>query len=88
MGQLCSKAQMQSIRLFQDYPLFPLYAEAWFTPLVFAARFGQTDMVRLQLDQGADGRIRSPEGLTLDEMALEKGHRGIADVLKAQASNE
>jgi ankyrin repeat protein len=75
-------------RSFQDYPLFPLYAEGWFTPLVFAVSFGQTDMVRLLLDQGADGMIRSPEGRTLVEMALEKGHRGVADILKAHASNE
>ena len=44
-------------------------------------------MVRLLLDQGADAMIRSPEGRTLDEMALEKGHRGIADILKAHVSN-
>ena len=37
---------------------------------------------------GADGMIRSPEGRTLVEMALEKGHRGVADILKAHASNE
>jgi hypothetical protein len=69
-------------RLFQDYPLFPLYAEGWFTPLVFAVKSGQTDMVRLLLSQGADATIRSPEGRTLEEIALEKGHRGIAGILK------
>jgi hypothetical protein len=75
-------------RSFQDYPPFPLYAEGWFTPLVFAVKLGQTDMVRLLLDQGADASIRSPEGRTLYEMALEKGRRGIADILKAHASRE
>jgi len=75
-------------RSFQDYPLFPLYAEAWFTPLVFAVKFGQTDMVRLLLNQGADATIRSPEGRTLDEMALEKRNRDIVGILKSDASSK
>jgi ankyrin repeat protein len=75
-------------RLFQDYPLFPLYAEGWFTSLVFAVKFGQTDMVRLLLNQGADATIRSPEGRTLEEIALENGHRGIAGILKSHASSK
>jgi ankyrin repeat protein len=75
-------------RSFQDYPLFPLYAEGWFTPLVFAVKFGQTEIVRLLLDQGANASIRSPEGRTLYEMALEMGRQGIADILKAHASSE
>jgi hypothetical protein len=75
-------------RLFQDYPLFPLNAEGWFTPLVFAVKFGHTDTVRLLLNQGADATIRSPEGRTLDEMALEKGQRGIAGMLKSHASSK
>lgn len=75
-------------RLFKDYPLFPLYAEAWFTPLVFAVKFGQTDMARLLLDQGADATIRSPEGRTLNEIALEKGHRGIAGILESYAASK
>jgi ankyrin repeat protein len=74
-------------RSFQDYPLFPLYAEGWFTPLVFAVKFGQTEIVRMLLDQGANASIRSPEGRTLYEMALEMGRQGIADILKAHASN-
>jgi ankyrin repeat protein len=74
-------------RSFQDYPLFPLYAEGWFTPLVFAVKFGQTEIVRLLLDQGANASIRSPEGRTLYEMALEMGRQGIADILKAHASS-
>jgi ankyrin repeat protein len=73
-------------RLAQECPLFPLYAEGWFTPLVFAVKFGQTDMVRLLLAQGADATIRSPEGRTLDEIAMEKGHGGIAGILKSHAS--
>jgi ankyrin repeat protein len=72
-------------RSFQHYPLFPLYAEGWFTPLVFVVKLGQTDMVRLLLNQGADATIRSPEGRTLDEMALEKGNRDIAGILKSHA---
>jgi ankyrin repeat protein len=75
-------------RLFKDYPLFPLYAEGWFTPLVFAVKFGQADMARLLLDQGADPTIRSPEGRTLNEIALEKGHRGIAAILESYAASE
>jgi ankyrin repeat protein len=75
-------------RLSRDYPLFPLYAEGWFSPLVFAVKFGQTDMVRLLLTQGADATIRSPEGGTLDEIAMEKGHRGVAGILKSHASSK
>jgi ankyrin repeat protein len=75
-------------RLCQDYPLFPLYAEGWFSPLVLAVKLGQTDMVRLLLTQGADVTIRSPEGRTLDEIALEKGHRGVAGILKSHASSK
>jgi ankyrin repeat protein len=74
-------------RTFQNYPLFPLYADGWFTPLAFAVKFGQTEIVRLLLEQGANASIRSPEGRTLYEIALEMGRQGIADILKAHASS-
>lgn len=69
-------------RPFTEYPLHPLYAEGWYTPLAFATIRGNTEMVRFLLDQGADAAIRSPDGRTLYDMAQEKGHERIAALLK------
>jgi ankyrin repeat protein len=73
-------------RLFRDYPLYPLYAEGWHTPLAFAVTRDKPDMVRFLLEREADHMVRSPEGLTLYEIAQEKGHQNIAEMLRAIAS--
>jgi ankyrin repeat protein len=69
-------------RPFSDYPLYPLYAEAWHTPLAFAVLLGRVDSVRTLLSQGADSTVHSPDGRSLFELAQEKGHEEIAALLK------
>jgi len=73
-------------RLFRDYPLYPLYAEGWHTPLAFAVTRDKPDMVRFLLEREADHMVRSPEGGTLYQLAQEKGHHNIAEMLRAIAS--
>jgi ankyrin repeat protein len=70
-------------RPFSDYPLYPLNIEGWYTPLVFAVVLGDAESVRILLDQGADARVRTPDGRSLYELAEEKGHQQIAALLKA-----
>jgi ankyrin repeat protein len=69
-------------RPFRDYPLYPIYAEGWHTPLAFAVVQGRVDSVRTLLDQGADGTVRSPDGRSLYELAQEKGLEEITELLK------
>lgn len=47
-------------RTFGDFGLFPLDAEAWHTPLAYAAMRGRGEIVRLLLERGADAALRSP----------------------------
>jgi len=68
-------------RPFNAYPLYPLYAEGWYTPLAFAVIRGSMEMVRLLLDHGAGAAIRSPDGRRLYEIAQERGHQQIASLL-------
>lgn len=69
-------------RPFGAYPLYPLYAEGWYTPLAFAAIRGNMETVRFLLDHGADAAIRSPDGRKLYEIAREKGDEEIARLLE------
>ena len=48
-------------RAFEKYVLFPMDAEGWYTPLVYAAGRGDAEMVRLLFEHGADSRLRSPQ---------------------------
>ena len=68
-------------RPFDKYPLYPLYAEGWHTPLAFAVTRGQAEVVRWLIDHGADATICSPEGQTLSQIAQTSGHAEIADML-------
>jgi ankyrin repeat protein len=70
-------------RPFSEYPLYPLYAEGWHTPLAFAVIQNKPEMVRFLLSQGADANLRSPEDKTLHQLAIENGHDAIAELLKA-----
>ena len=75
-------------RPFRDYPLYPLYSEAWYTPLAFAVALGQAGVVRMLLDRRADGTVRSPEGHTLHELALSRNHPGITGILEGQTPSQ
>jgi hypothetical protein len=69
-------------RSFEMYPIFPLYAEGWFTPLVFAINLNKPDVVKWLLKQGADASIHSPEGKSLVEIARSKEFGPIAELLQ------
>jgi ankyrin repeat protein len=69
-------------RPFQNYPVYPLYAEGWHTPLAFAVALNKPDIVRFLLDAGANAEARSPEGLTLREIARRRAHEDVAELLK------
>jgi ankyrin repeat protein len=69
-------------RPFQDSPLYPRYAEGWYTPLAFAVTSNKPDIVRLLLERGADDTVRSPEGHTLHEIAKEKHYEDVAEMLR------
>ena len=68
-------------RPFREYALYPLYAEGWYTPLVFAVVQGRTQSVRTLLDRGADRTVPTPDGRSLRELAQEKGYQEIAEFL-------
>jgi ankyrin repeat protein len=52
-----------------------------FTPLHGAAANGDRAMTELLIDRGADPSLRNDEGRTARDLALERGHAGIADWL-------
>ena len=68
-------------RPFTEYGLFPHDAEAWHTPLAYAAARGQMAMARLLLDRGANAALRSPEGQSIAEIATRQGQGEIAAML-------
>jgi ankyrin repeat protein len=65
-------------RAFRDYGLFPWDAQAWHTPLAYAATLGREEVVRLLIERGADATLRSPEGKTLSQIAKKADHHVIA----------
>jgi ankyrin repeat protein len=69
-------------RPFRNYPLYPLYAEDWYTPLVFAVIRGRLKTVQMLLEHGADASVCSPDNRALYEIAEENGHEQIAGLLK------
>jgi hypothetical protein len=69
-------------RPFSSYPIYPIYAECWYTPLAFAVIQGQQGIVKALLERGADANVRSPDGRSLYELAQEKGHQEIASLVK------
>src|SRR5579871_142402 len=69
-------------REFGAYPLYPLYAEEWYTPLAMAAVCGRTETVRALLGRGAKAAVRVPDGRTAAGMARERGHEEIAKMLE------
>jgi ankyrin repeat protein len=71
-------------RPFSEYPLYPLDAEGWHTPLALAIIRNKPETVRFLLDHGADANARSPEGKTLYQLAKDNGHEAVAEMLKTQ----
>ena len=69
-------------RPFSSYPIYPLYAEGWYTPLVFAVIRGHFETVRALLDCGAEAAPSMTDGRSLYELAQERGQQEIAAVLK------
>jgi hypothetical protein len=58
------------------------WPEAWCTPLAWAIMANTTEAVRVLLEHGADVRITSPDGRTLDEMAAKAGRESVAQILE------
>jgi len=59
-------------------------AEYWYLPaLHFAVREGHGDAARLLLDAGADPEVNGWYGVSLEEMARERGHDETARVVEA-----
>lgn len=66
---------------FSEYGLFPLDAQGWFTPAVYAVARGDSEMVQLLIESGADRAVRSPEGETLRERAMKAKWNEIVELL-------
>ncbi len=69
-------------RPFQQYPIFPLDCEGWYTPFVLAVSQGQLEVVRFLIEQGADKTVVSPDGQTLAALAQKNGHGEVAALLQ------
>jgi ankyrin repeat protein len=64
------------------------YEGGTFSPLLAAAAEGDPRIVRLLLDHGANANTRTADGKTALALALEKGHREVADVLRCHGGKE
>jgi len=53
-----------------------------------AAAEGNVEVVKILLDAGGDVNVRTKDGKTPLAMALEKGHTGIAELLRARGGTE
>lgn len=71
-------------RPFEQYPVYPRYAEGWHTPLAFSVARGKADTVRWLLDHGADASVHAPAGQNLAALASENGHADIAQLLASR----
>ncbi|MGB6691216.1 MAG: ankyrin repeat domain-containing protein, partial [Terracidiphilus sp.] len=81
VGKILEEEPKALDRPFSAYTLFPLGAEAWYTPLAYSVVCGNSEMVRLLLDHGADRTVRSPEGETLLEIAVKREQSEVAALL-------
>ena len=72
-------------RAFHEYGLYPWDAEGWQTPLAYAVVRGREEIVRMLMERGADGTLRSPKGETLGELARKAGRGEIAGIIDAGA---
>jgi ankyrin repeat protein len=63
--------------------------EQRFTPLLAAARFGNTQLVRMLLKHGADVTLSLADGSTARQLASRHGHKDVVSLLtRAEASAE
>lgn len=72
-------------RRLGEYLGDPAWPEGWRTPLAWAVAVGNTEAVRVLIDQGADRVVRSPDGRTLLQIAQEKGYEEIRELLAGGA---
>lgn len=69
-------------RLLERHPRLA-HAAYWYAPAIhFAAREGYVDAVRLLLDAGADPEENGLNDRTLIDMARERGHEQVAEMLE------
>jgi ankyrin repeat protein len=83
VGEILAEDPGALDRPLHQYPVYPMYAEGWYTPLAFAVAQGKTAIARWLVARGADRSIRSPEGQTLTELAKQKNHEEIAQLLQS-----
>jgi len=72
-------------RLAED-PTLANLQDGGTSPLHEAANAGNAEVVRLLLDAGADPTLRNGAGKTPLEVASERGHAGVAEVLRQRTS--
>ena len=60
-------------------------AKRGWTPIMYAARYGHTEIVRMLLDKGADANL-SAESTTALALAQRYGHASTADLLKGRGA--
>jgi ankyrin repeat protein len=58
------------------------------TPLHFAARKGHVDVVKALLAKGADATLKSKEGKTAIDLAKEKNHKVVVELLRKHVDKE
>lgn len=64
------------------------YEGGAFSPLLSAAAEGDPRIVRLLLEHGANPNVRTADGKTALALAVEKGHKEAADVLRHQGGKD
>lgn len=63
------------------------WLDSRWTPLAFAVANGKTEAARLLLERGADATVRDSAGQTLGEIAREKQHVDIVELLEGPGTN-
>lgn len=78
-----STGDIATLKRLLDHDPHLVRAEYWYAPVAhFAARAGHVDAVRLLLDRGADPERNGLNDRSLIEMARERGHEEITQMLE------